>query len=120
MLALYRKLKDWIILFLADKETVYAGPGTYHWLNHEGKIILRNTQRVVGFGRPKKLDEDVRVVNLNYIIGVINTTNAEQMEDVLNERAYKLETWRQANALYSYLKADELIRIQKEGGVIAL
>lgn len=106
---MWRKLKDKIILLLADKETVYAGPGTYHWLNHEEKVILRNTQRVVGFGVPGttrvfSIIND-RNHNWTHILGRINTTTIEQLEDDLEREAKMKEAHLQANAYLDWLES---------------
>ena len=83
-------LRDWLILRLAKKETVYAGRGVYHWINHEGKVVLRNTQKIVGFGSQQMMFSQYK--------GIVHTAEAEKAWDTLNSENAKKEAVKQSLA----------------------
>jgi len=90
------RLRDRLILLLADKETIYAGRGTYHWLTWEGKIVIRNSQRVVGTGR-------VADAHTESYQGILYTADREQTFDALNNIKARKEAEEQALAYYEWL-----------------
>lgn len=92
-----RWLRNKLILLLIDKETVYVGPGVYHWINFEGKLLLRNTQTIIGTGK-------ANVVTTEQYKGIVYTANRERAWDELNAEWTRKEAERQALAYYEWLQ----------------